>query len=145
MKKIIVALAFLTVAANAALVRHPPEWAVQHQPAAATAAIISRAAAAGIRHVATGATVCAVGVAAQPALAFNLRDGATGAGTILWTAKLSAAAGATACLASPPLNLYGTTNTAMTLESAAAPAATNFATVSLSGYDVAADGTIQPQ
>lgn len=110
-------------------------WAIQHQPAAAAAATISKAAAAGTRHVATAITVCLTATAAQTGLVFNLRDGATGAGTILWSARLSGAASTNACVAIP-VHIVGSVNTAMTLESAAAPAATNFATVALSGYDV---------
>jgi len=109
-------------------------WAIQHQPAAATQATIGRAAAAGTRHVATTITVCVSAVAAQPTLIFNLRDGATGAGTILWSVRLMAVIGDGMCVVAP-INIAGTVNTAMTLESAAAPAATNFATVSLNGYD----------
>ena len=109
-------------------------WSIQHQPAAATAATISQAAQAGTRHIAKHLTVCVNGVAAQPSLVFNLRDGATGAGTILWSARLSALAGDSNCQ-SADVEIIGTTNTAMTLESAAAPAATNFATVTLNGFD----------
>ncbi len=120
----------------AGIVTAPPTWAAVHQPVAATQATISKAAGAlGVKHVATGVTVCISAVAAQPDLVFNLRDGASGAGTILWTARLAATAGTAQCVSSPPLNLVGTAATAMTLESAAAPAATNFAAVSLAGYD----------
>lgn len=112
-------------------------WAVFHQPVAATAATISKAAAGTtVKHVATSVTVCISAVAAQPDVIFNLRDGATGAGTILWTARLAeATVGGSKCVTSPPLYIVGSSNTAMTLESASAPAASNFATVSLSGYD----------
>lgn len=122
---------------TAQLTTEPGQWGIQQTPAVATQATISRAAgAAGVRHVAATATVCIVATAAQAALAFNLRDGATGAGTILWSVSLSAAAGTGQCVSSPPFNLVGTAATAMTLESSAAPAATNFASVSLTGYDV---------
>jgi len=112
-------------------------WAVFHQPVAATQATISKAAGGTtVKHVATSLTVCISAVAAQPDIIFNLRDGATGAGTIVWTARLAApTVGDSKCVVSPPLYIVGSSNTAMTLESAAAPAATNFATVSLSGYD----------
>ncbi len=110
-------------------------WAVQHQPAAAAQATISKAAVATRRHVATSITVCVSAVAAQGTLIFNLRDGATGAGTILWSVRLMAPAGQGMCVSSGPVDIPGSLNTAMTLESAAAPAATNFATVALAGYD----------
>ena len=109
-------------------------WAINHAPAATTQATIARAATTGARHVAKHLTVCVTEVAAQPALAFNLRDGATGAGTVVWTASLSAAAGTSQCVAAD-VDIIGTANTAMTLESAAAPASTNLATVSLNGFD----------
>jgi hypothetical protein len=113
----------------------PGQWAVFHQPAAATQATIGQSAAASLKHVAKSVTVCISAVAAQPDIIFNLRDGATGAGTIKWTARLSATAGTSQCQ-SATFTIIGTTNTAMTIESAAAPAATNFATVSFSGYDI---------
>lgn len=110
-------------------------WAIYHTPAAATQATISRAAAANTRHVATSVTVCLNAVAAQAApVVFNLRDGATGAGTIKWSVSLVAPAGSAQCVTAP-LSIPGSTNTAMTLESAAAPAASNFVTVAISGYD----------
>ena len=141
MKKFFVALLLipalaLAVPANLDLAR---TWAVNHAPAAATKPTISKAAVAGIRHVATSATICVSGVAAQPDLVFNLRDGATGAGTVLWTARMAAVIGTANCFASPPFNIPGSLNTAMTLEAAAAPAATNFATVTLTGYDIAGE------
>lgn len=108
-------------------------WSLQHQPAAATQATISQAADANGRHVVTSITVCLSAVAAQTSLLFNLRDGATGAGTILWSARLAGPAGSGQCQTAN-VTIVGTKNTAMTLESSAAPAATNFATVTLNGY-----------
>jgi hypothetical protein len=120
---------------KALVVIDPGELAVIHQPVAATQSTISVAAGgAGVRHVARGAVVCISAVAAQPDIIFNLRDGATGAGTVKFTWRLAAAAGTSKCEYLPPgSSIYGTANTAMTLESAVAPAATNFASVSL-GY-----------
>jgi hypothetical protein len=113
------------------------EWGIQNSPVAATQATISKAAVANTRHVATSVTVCISAVAAQPGITFNLRDGATGAGSIIWTAVLAnSTVGGSTCVTSPPLNLIGSSNTAMTLESVGAPAATNFATVSLTGYSL---------
>lgn len=118
-----------------ALPAPPNTWAINHAPAAATKPTITRAAGgANVRHTATSITVCAVGVAAQGPITFNLRDGATGAGTVLWTATVSAPIGQSVCVSPAPVNIVGSRNTAMTLEAAAAPAATNFATVSLTGY-----------
>jgi hypothetical protein len=118
---------------KAVIVIDPGELAVFHQPVAATQSTISVAAGgAGVRHVARGAVVCISAVAAQPDIIFNLRDGATGAGTVKFTWRIQATAGTSKCEYLPPgSSIYGTANTAMTLESAVAPAATNFASVSL--------------
>jgi hypothetical protein len=125
----------LAVAQVNQVVQPGTSWAINHAPAAATQATTSKAAVAGQRHITTGITICVDATAAQTSLVFNLRDGATGAGTVLWTARLSGAASTNACLSSGAIFIVGTTNTAMTLESSAAPAATNFATVSLAGFD----------
>lgn len=118
------------------IVAGPGEWAIQHQPAAATQATVTRAAGgAGVRHVCRSITVSILAVAAQGQIIVNLRDGATGAGTILWSAGFVLAAGTSDRIALSGLNIIGTANTAMTLEVAAAPAATNFAQVAMSGYD----------
>jgi hypothetical protein len=74
-------------------------------------------------------------VAAQPDIIFNLRDGASGAGTVLWSIRLALAAGQSYAQTHPLPDIEGSANTAMTLESAAAPAATNFASVVLNTYD----------
>lgn len=116
----------------------PGEWAINHAPAANTTATISRAAVAGQRHVCKGLDVSINAVAAIAApLVVNLRDGATGAGTILWTERLMAPAGTTVRIARDGLNIVGSENTAMTLEFTAAPGATNFENVNLNGYTAA--------
>jgi hypothetical protein len=121
------------------VIRQQDTWKVQHQPAAATQATISQAAAgAGIKNVCTSIT-CTLSSSAAPTagrVVFNLRDGASGAGTILWSGALSLQAVAGVC--APPIQISGlwiegTANTAMTLESAAAPAANIFATVAMTG------------
>jgi hypothetical protein len=80
-------------------------------------------------------TVSIAAVAAQGAINVVLRDGATGVGAILWQAVLIAAAGTSDRITLSGLNIAGSAGNAMTLETTAAPAATNFAVVSLSGYD----------
>lgn len=121
------------------LMTGPGEWAINQAPAAATQATVTRAAAgAGVRHVCKSITVSIAAVAAQGAITFNLRDGASGAGTILWTVTLIAPAGNGRDVTIGNLNIVGSANTAMTLESAVAPAATNFATVAMTGYDAVA-------
>lgn len=106
--------------------------------AAATAATVSRAAGGGtVRHVVTGVTMCfhdsAINTVAR---LVNLRDGATGAGTIIksWYLSNGGVAGGAQCEDIPGLNISGSANTAMTLEFAAAPAATASETVSFQGY-----------
>jgi hypothetical protein len=110
-------------------------WAVQHTPAAATAATISVAATNQLRHVATSVTACITATAVQGPVIVNLRDGATGAGTILWTTRLASQTAGTVNCQSVAGYWKGSNNVAMTLETASAPAATNLATVSMSGYD----------
>lgn len=116
-------------------------WSTTNNPAAGTQASASRAAGptSSTRHVADCVTASA-GASAAPAatnLALNLRDGASGAGTIIWLTQIVAAATAaqhgtvTIC----GLNLIGSANTAMTLEFSAG-LANEFESVTLTGYDV---------
>lgn len=124
---------------GAALTRRPIDWSVTNVPAAATAATISRAAAAaGIKHVCTSisATVSTVGTAQTAALVLNLRDGATGAGTILWSTQISLPVNVTWQLNLSGLNIGGTNATAMTLEFAANNVAASFSSVAMTGYDL---------
>lgn len=131
-------------AAGAQLVTRPGDWSVNHTPAVSTQATITRAAGgAGVRHVCTSidaAYIIPAGV--NPAgITLNLRDGGTGAGTILWSRRfgLGVAVGGDAQqeVSITGLNIVGTANTAMTLEFSAAPAATAFQSVALTGYDAA--------
>lgn len=113
----------------------PDEWAVQHTPAAATQATISKAATSVARHVCRGftATIAAVGTASGIVTAV-LRDGATGAGTILWSGKINVPIGGSASITREGLNIVGTKNTAMTFEFTGAGAAATEQTVALNGY-----------
>ena len=70
----------------------------------------------------------------QAALEFVVRDGATGAGAILWRIKLACPAGDSRSVVLSGLNIIGSVATAMTVESVGAPAATNVATVTMTGY-----------
>lgn len=130
------ALARVTVAVQ------PPNWAVTNTATAAAQATIARAAGAtGVAHVCTSITGQINGDATGNADVgtLNLRDGATGAGTVLWTAKLTLATGANAVgtpIALTGLNIVGSTATAMTLEFSAAGATHSLQTVSMTGYDV---------
>lgn len=129
------------VSTKALLYVPPGNWSVTHAPAAAAQATASKAAgAAGVRHVCTGFTVTLVGGAAAPTAALvtvNLRDGATGAGTILSTLTLAIAAVAGTCNVHHvgPLNVVGSAATAMTVETSAATGANVSASVTLYGYD----------
>lgn len=123
----------LRVSQDAATAR----WATTHAPAAATQATATKAAAgAGVKNVCTAITVTLASGAVPTVgvVQFVLRDGATGAGTVLWVGKLSlpAVSGDSRVLA-VPVNIEGTANTAMTLETTAAPAANVEATVAFSG------------
>lgn len=111
-------------------------WSITNTPAVATAATVSRAAGGGtVRHVATSVTACvAANGTAQTPLLIHLRDGATGAGTIIRTWAISAVISASECIDLSGLNMTGTANTAMTIETAAAPATAVQATVTLTGY-----------
>lgn len=122
--------------------RGAPHWTIANDPAVNTAATASKAAGTGgAVHVADCVTATFVANTTAPAAAVVtavIRDGATGAGTILWSADLGVTA--TAGLSSTPiylcgLNINGTANTAMTVEFTAAGGANTFETVAVTGYD----------
>ena len=106
--------------------------------ASATAATTSKTAGGGtVRHVVTGVTMCGFDTAVDLVNRLvNLRDGASGAGTILRTWFIGlATASVSKCENVTGLNITGTANTAMTLEFVNAPAgATQSQTVTLTGY-----------
>lgn len=114
----------------------PGEWSAVHNPTTATQATITKAAVAGARHVCKSITATvATGATAQTPITVYLRDGATGAGTIIWTGTLSAPANSAGVIAIAGLNIFGSVNTAMTLEFSAAGVAASLEAVALSGYD----------
>lgn len=124
------------------VIRGAPHWTITNDPAVNTAATVSRAAGTGgAIHVADCATATFVANTTAPAAAVVtvvIRDGATGAGTIVWSADMALTA--TAGVAATPvqlcgLNINGTANTAMTVEFTAAGGANTFETVGLTGYD----------
>jgi hypothetical protein len=112
-------------------------WNVTSTTSGASAASASKASGGGtVRHVATGYTVCYTDtVLATTALQVNLRDGATGAGTIIrsWLMAIPVA-GDSKCIDLSGINMSGSASTAMTLEFAAAGSATSSKTVTLTGY-----------
>jgi hypothetical protein len=127
---------------GAGLVSDPGNWSINHVPAAATQATITRAAGgAGVRHVCTSIDAALVlpATANQAVITLNLRDGATGAGTILWSRRFGIgaanAADAQQEVSLSGLKIVGTANTAMTLEFSAAGAATTLQSVALTGHD----------
>jgi len=111
-------------------------WSVTHTPAAATQATISKAAGGGtVRHIATSITACSAQAGtAQTPIAVNLRNGATGAGTILRSWKLSTIIQDSKCVDLSGLAMIGSANTAMTIEFAAAGVAGSEQTVTLTGF-----------
>lgn len=113
------------------------QWSVQNTPAAATQATITKAAAAGFRHICDSITVtiAAAGTAQTP-INVVLRDGATGVGAVLWSAKLSAPANSTATVQLTSLALPGTSGNAMTLEFTGAGVAASEQAVSMVGFDI---------
>ncbi len=120
------------------MVGAPSNWSQAVEPAADTLASTTKAAVAAQRHVCTAIGGSLVGVAAIAApLYLRLRDGATGAGAILWSQAFVVPIGTCLNFAVSGLNIVGTENTAMTLEWSAGPGATNFETVSLSGHTIA--------
>ena len=127
-------------AVGAALMEKTSRWSVIHNPAAGSQATASIAAEASVRHVADCISFSAGSTTAPAltALTVNLRDGSTGAGTIIWTHQvvISNATGQnTEPFAICGLNLPGTTNTAMTLEWSAS-LANLIEAVSISGFNV---------
>jgi hypothetical protein len=122
---------------NSAMAVSPGEKAVTSSPATNTQASASVAAGgASIRHVCRSITASfAAGATAGAATQVNLRDGATGAGTILRSWVLCAPVGDSRTVEAAGLNIIGSANTAMTLEFAAAGGATTLESCSLSYMD----------
>lgn len=114
-------------------------WVATHAPAANTVATITKASAgAGLKNVcnAISATLVAGGTAPTAATAtLVLRDGASGAGTIVWSHTLSVAAtaGTGQIITIGGLAIPGTAATAMTLEFTGAAGANTFESVSMNG------------
>lgn len=117
-----------------------PNWAVNHSPAVNTQASASQAALAKTRHVATSCSGSIRTVAAQTTIILQLRDGASGAGTVVWSEELGGCAINTQCkITSPFMHIQGSSNTALTCEWSGIPAVGNFAVANLTGYDVGAN------
>lgn len=127
-------------AAGRQMVAEPTNWTITHVPAANVQATASKAAGGvGVKHVLTSLWVAChnSGAATAAILTINVRDGATGAGTVLWTLKLPITA-TTLTMSSiflNDLNIVGTANTAMTVEFSAAGGANTNEVVNAAGYD----------
>lgn len=115
-------------------------WGGFSNPAAGSQATYSIAAEAAVRHVADCISFSAASTTAPllTGLTVQLRDGATGAGTVMQQWQVVAVATATQNVAPfglCGLNLTGATNTAMTLEFSAS-LANLIQSVNLTGYNV---------
>lgn len=111
-------------------------WTATDTDVGATQSIATKASGGGsVRHVTTAISACMSATVAQVPILVNLRDGATGAGTILrsWVIGVDAV-NQSRCMNESGLNITGSAATAMTMEFAAAGAATTTTTVNLSGY-----------
>ena len=120
MKRLLLAFLFLSLGAFGQVIQQR-SLTVVSTPAASSQATASVLAADNVRHVAD--TVCfSGGSTTAPALTqltVNLRDGASGAGTVLasWTVIIPATTGQNvAPFCSPELEVAGSNATAMTLE-----------------------------
>lgn len=129
-----------TTQAQAILVAQPGEFSITHNPGANTVATITKAAGSGTqRWVITGFSAMLTAGATAPTAAvatLNLRDGASGAGTILksWTLGVPATAGATQGIAKSGLHIICSAATAVTIEFTAAAGANTYESVELEGY-----------
>lgn len=119
---------------GAAVGASPGEWPVEARPAAGLVATATRAAGGvGVRNVCRSITTSLISTAAQTQVDVVVRDGITGVGTILWSARFAGVIGTSSNLGLSGLNIVGSANTAMTIEFLAAPAATNFQGVAMTG------------
>lgn len=119
----------------------PGEWTVRHTPATNTLATATKAAGgAGVYHVCSSIafTLSSEGAPTPDTLNCYVRDGATTAGDILWSATISlpAVAGTSDRIALSNLHIAGSENTAMTIEFDAAGGANTFEAVAMTGYDL---------
>ena len=105
-------------------------------PAAATAPDADTpAGGVGFRNVLDTLIVTLNSVAAQGVLTVVVRDGATGAGAILWSVIIGPlGAAASQIFTISGLNIVGSDDTEMTVETTGAPAATNFCSIACTGH-----------
>lgn len=121
------------------LIQGGSNWSMHSNPAAATAASVTRPAGNnGMRNVLdTLAATLATGATAQAtAIGVVVRDGAAGVGTILWQKQVILNTNAVwdISLNLTGLGILGSPNTAMTVEFNAAPVAGAFSSVAATGH-----------
>jgi hypothetical protein len=126
---------------GALIVANPATWSKTSTPASATQATVTQAAGgAGVYHVCRSISFALAvdGTHAQTAIQINLRDGGTGAGTVLWALTiLKAATEAISMFHFGDLNIAAlTANNPMTLEFSVAGVTGSVQSVSLTGYDI---------
>lgn len=101
---------------------HPPvDLSSSHSPGTTgtVATVTAAATGAGIQYVVTGATfsMATAGTAVSPStVGIYIIDGAAGGTTYLWRAVVSVSSGMTMIYSTPPLNIQGSPNTALTAE-----------------------------
>lgn len=135
-------LAATNAATNAQLITRVADWVVTHAPAASNQASASKAAGVGgVRHVCTSVSfnLTQTSTGGTPFTGVvNLRDGATGAGSVLatWSIAVPTAACSNSNFSLSSLNIIGTADTAMTLEFTAGGGAQTVESCTITGYDV---------
>lgn len=128
-----------TTQSQTLMVTEPGDWSITHTPAAATKATITKAAgAAGVRHICTSISATLIGLTGdvQANIVVNVRDGATGAGSALWSTILTVIPAGQTGVALTGLHIIGSAATAMTIEFATAGAGTTQQAVAMTGHDV---------
>jgi hypothetical protein len=122
------------------------QWNVNNYPAVTTAASASKTAASStgpdvLRCRSLSVSVAGDGAVATGKIKAVLRDGATGVGTIIWSATLQAPATGSANIDIPDLDYRASIGNALTLETTSAPAGTGQAACSMAG-DVVVNGYV---
>lgn len=115
-------------------------WSSTNFPSTATQATVARNSNASGRHVLTAFHVSFSTVATTSAtlIRWVIRDGATGAGTILWQGTMNqGVANTNYAEGMTGLALIGSTNTAMTIEFTAAGTTGSQQAVNMQGFDTA--------
>jgi hypothetical protein len=112
------------------------DWSIHSDPAAGAQASATKAASGlGSSHVLT--SICATlsaGAAASGIVKLYVRDGAAGAGPIIWSANLQVPAAGHGRIVLTDLGIAGSSNTALTVEFAAAAGAGSQENISATGY-----------